>query len=185
MAGGRRRHETARPGRAAARGGRLREFCAGFELGSPRRRCARRVSLPMWLWGAHGSGKTHLLQAVCASAARSRRLFSPGPLARDCRQKRWPVSSAVACYASTMSMPSRAIRTGRGPYSDSSTKPPNCGTRLIFAAACRRAKRRGSLEDWRSRAAACVVYQLHELDDYGTHRGAAAARGAARPAIAR
>jgi len=23
---------------------------------------------PLWLWGAHGSGKTHLLQAVCAAA---------------------------------------------------------------------------------------------------------------------
>src|SRR5471030_2391518 len=24
---------------------------------------------PLWLWGAHGSGKTHLLQAACAGAA--------------------------------------------------------------------------------------------------------------------
>ena len=23
---------------------------------------------PVWLWGAHGTGKTHLLQAVCAAA---------------------------------------------------------------------------------------------------------------------
>jgi DnaA family protein len=41
------------------------------------------------------------------------------------------------------------------------------GTRLIFAA---RAAPRGidwSLQDWRSRAAACVVYQLRELDDAG------------------
>jgi DnaA family protein len=41
------------------------------------------------------------------------------------------------------------------------------GTRLIFAA---RAAPRGidwSLEDWRSRAAASVVYQLRDLDDAG------------------
>ena len=27
------------------------------------------ASAPLWLWGSDGSGKTHLLQAVCAAAA--------------------------------------------------------------------------------------------------------------------
>src|SRR5450432_1729312 len=30
---------------------------------------------PLWLWGAHGSGKTHLLQAVCADAGMSAAYF--------------------------------------------------------------------------------------------------------------
>jgi DnaA family protein len=30
---------------------------------------------PLWLWGAKGSGKTHLLQAVCASAGEAAAYF--------------------------------------------------------------------------------------------------------------
>jgi DnaA family protein len=41
------------------------------------------------------------------------------------------------------------------------------GTRLIFAAALAPRQLEWTLEDWRSRAAACVVYQLRELDDAG------------------
>ena len=26
------------------------------------------AATPLWLWGAHGTGKTHLLQAACAAA---------------------------------------------------------------------------------------------------------------------
>jgi DnaA-homolog protein len=40
-------------------------------------------------------------------------------------------------------------------------------TRLIFAAAAAPRQSGWSLEDWRSRAAACVVYQIRELDDEG------------------
>ena len=40
-------------------------------------------------------------------------------------------------------------------------------TRLIFAAAAPPRQPAWALEDWRSRAAACVVYQLRELDDEG------------------
>ena len=35
---------------------------------------------PLWLWGAAGSGKTHLLQAMCAAAPESAAYF---PLARS------------------------------------------------------------------------------------------------------
>jgi DnaA family protein len=41
------------------------------------------------------------------------------------------------------------------------------GTRLIFAAAAPPRQPDWRLEDWGSRAAACVVYQLRELDDDG------------------
>ncbi len=32
-------------------------------------------SAPVWLWGASGSGKTHLLQAVCAAAGETAAYF--------------------------------------------------------------------------------------------------------------
>jgi len=38
---------------------------------------------------------------------------------------------------------------------------------LIFAASVAPRQAAWILDDWRSRAAACVVYQLHELDDKG------------------
>jgi DnaA family protein len=41
------------------------------------------------------------------------------------------------------------------------------GSRLIFAAAAAPRQSPWLLEDWRSRAAACIVYQLRELDDGG------------------
>jgi DnaA family protein len=41
------------------------------------------------------------------------------------------------------------------------------GTKLIFAAAVAPRAINWHLEDWRSRAAACLVYQLQELDDTG------------------
>lgn len=33
---------------------------------------------PLWLWGARGSGKTHLLQAVCSAAGEGAAYFSLG-----------------------------------------------------------------------------------------------------------
>jgi len=33
-------------------------------------------ALPLWLWGARGSGKTHLLQAVCAAAGAAAAFFA-------------------------------------------------------------------------------------------------------------
>jgi DnaA family protein len=40
-------------------------------------------------------------------------------------------------------------------------------TRLIFAASAAPRSLPWRLDDWKSRAAACVVYQLHELDEHG------------------
>jgi DnaA family protein len=40
-------------------------------------------------------------------------------------------------------------------------------TRLVFAAGAAPRQLAWVLEDWRSRAAACVVYQLRDLDDAG------------------
>jgi DnaA-homolog protein len=52
-----------------------------FESFAPGQNCEVLTALrspgtsPLWLWGAHGSGKTHLLQAVCAGAGEAAAYF--------------------------------------------------------------------------------------------------------------
>ena len=123
-------------------------------------------ALPMWLWGAKGSGKTHLLQAACAAAGEAAAYF---PLDR------------------TFSLPPEALTGyGRSPVLCIDDVDQVAGdqhweralfslfneaaelrNRLIFAASVPPRQAAWVLDDWRSRAAACLVYQLHELDDAG------------------
>ena len=123
-------------------------------------------ALPMWLWGAKGSGKTHLLQAACAAAGEAAAYF---PLDR------------------TFSLPPEALAGyGRSPVLCIDDVDQVAGdqdweralfslfneaselhNRLIFAASVAPRHAAWVLDDWRSRAAACLVYQLHELDDAG------------------
>ncbi len=121
---------------------------------------------PMWLWGAHGSGKTHLLQAVCASAAGAAVYF---PLARSLGLPPEALAgferSRVLCLDDVDAVAGdqdweRALFRLFNEAAD-------LGTRIIFAAALPPRQAAWSLQDWRSRAAACVVYQLRELDDSG------------------
>jgi DnaA family protein len=121
---------------------------------------------PLWLWGSTGSGKTHLLQAVCAAAGESAAYF---PLSRS------------------LALPPEALagfeRTGVLCIDDADAvagdlaweralfrifnEAAELRTRLIFAATAPPRQPLWRLDDWRSRAAACVVYQLHDLDDAG------------------
>jgi DnaA family protein len=123
-------------------------------------------SAPLWLWGSGGSGKTHLLQAVCAAADAAAAYFPlerslalpPAALAgfENCRVL---CLDDVDAIAGDLQWEQALFRLFN--------EAAELGTRLIFAA---RAAPRGidwSLEDWRSRAAACVVYQLRDLDDAG------------------
>lgn len=122
-------------------------------------------SAPVWLWGSEGSGKTHLLQAVCAADAAAAYFplertpaLPPAALAgfENCRVL---CLDDVEAVAGDLKWEQALFRLFN--------EAAELGTRLIFAA---RAAPRGiewGLEDWRSRAAACVVYQLRELDDAG------------------
>jgi DnaA family protein len=143
--------------------------------------------VPLWLWGARGTGKTHLLQAMCAAAA-----ASPGT--------REPATGAPATGAPGDGPPAAYF-----PLQRALALPPEAlfgfescrvlclddvdavagdvgwerslfrlfneageqGSRLVFAAAAAPRQAAWVLDDWRSRAAACVVYQLRELDDAG------------------
>ncbi|HSY96397.1 MAG TPA: DnaA regulatory inactivator Hda [Steroidobacteraceae bacterium] len=121
---------------------------------------------PLWLWGAAGSGKTHLLQAVCAAAGESAAYF---PLARSLALPPEALAgferSAVLCIddadavAGDLAWEKALFRVFN--------EAAELRTRLIFAAAAPPRQAEWRLEDWRSRAAASVVYQLRELDDAG------------------
>ncbi len=121
---------------------------------------------PLWLWGAPGSGKTHLLQAVCAATGESAAYF---PLARSLALPPEALAgferSGVLCIddadavAGDLAWERALFRVFN--------EAAELRTRLIFAAAAPPRQAEWRLEDWRSRAAAGAVYQLRELDDAG------------------
>lgn len=123
-------------------------------------------TVPLWLWGASGSGKTHLLQAVCAAAGESTAYF---PLARPLALP----PEALAGFERTrvLCLDDVDAVAGDGDWERALfrlfNEAADLHTRLIFAAGAPPRQSDWCLEDWRSRAAACVVYQLHELDDDG------------------
>jgi DnaA family protein len=122
-------------------------------------------STPLWLWGSHGSGKTHLLQAVCAAAQTAAYLpldrsstLPPAALVgfESCRVL---CLDDVDAVAGDLVWEQALFRL----FNDAA----ELRTRLIFAAGAAPRQLPWSLDDWRSRAAACVVYQLRDLDDAG------------------
>jgi DnaA-homolog protein len=123
-------------------------------------------ALPLWLWGARGSGKTHLLQAACAAAGEAAAYF---PLDRAFSLP----PEALAGYERSRVLCIDDVDQVAGEQSWERAlfrlfnEAAELRTRLIFAAAVAPRQAAWVLEDWRSRAAACVVYQLHELDDAG------------------
>ena len=121
---------------------------------------------PMWLWGAHGSGKTHLLQAVCAAAGETAAYF---PLDRSLALP--PEALAGFERSGVLCLDDVDEVAGDQEWEQALFRLFNeaaeLRTRLIFAAAVAPRHAMWVLDDWRSRAAACVVYQLRELDDEG------------------
>jgi DnaA-homolog protein len=132
---------------------------------------------PLWLWGATGTGKTHLLQAVCAAAGDAPVASSPaaGPPAAY-----FPLDRSLALPPEALAGFERSrvlcvddVDAVAGDLAWEKAlfrlfnEAAELHTRLIFAAAAPPRQPDWRLEDWRSRAAACTVYQLRELDDEG------------------
>jgi DnaA-homolog protein len=124
------------------------------------------AAAPLWLWGAHGTGKTHLLQAACAAAGNAAAYF---PLDRSFALPPEAMSGFERNRLLCIDDVDRIA--GDGGWERALFRLFNeaaeLRTRLIFAAAVAPRQADWVLEDWRSRAAACVVYQLRELDDAG------------------
>ena len=123
-------------------------------------------SAPLWLWGAHGSGKTHLLQAVCAAAGGAAAYF---PL--DRRLNLPPEALAGFEHTAVLCLDDVEAVAGDLQWERALFRLFNDAadlrTRVVFAAGAPPRQIDWSLDDWRSRAQAGVVYQLRELDDAG------------------
>jgi DnaA-homolog protein len=123
-------------------------------------------SQPLWLWGAAGSGKTHLLQAVCAAAGETAAYF---PLNRNVGLPPAALLGFESC--GVLCLDDAAAVAGDPAWEEALFRLFNEALelqhRLIFAASAAPRQLAWSLEDWRSRAAACVVYQLRDLDEAG------------------
>jgi DnaA-homolog protein len=123
-------------------------------------------ALPVWLWGAPGSGKTHLLQAACAAAGEAAAYF---PLDRAVSL---PPEALAGYERSPVLCIDDVDQVAGDPDWERAlfrlfNEAGELRSRLIFAASVAPRQAPWVLDDWRSRAAACVVYQLHELDDEG------------------
>jgi DnaA family protein len=123
-------------------------------------------SVPLWLWGASGCGKTHLLQAVCAAAGETAAYF---PLDRTVALPPDALVGFESCRV--LCLDDVGAVAGDAAWEQALFRLFNeaaeLRTRLIFAAAAAPRRFCWQLDDWRSRAAACVVYQLHDLDEPG------------------
>jgi len=123
---------------------------------------------PLWIWGAHGSGKTHLLQATCAAAAGTGTgaYFSLDPALGLPPEALFGFERAEVLCVDDVDRIAGDEAWERALF-QLFNAAGELATRLIFAAAVAPRQIDWRLDDWRSRAAACVVYQLQELDDVG------------------
>jgi len=124
---------------------------------------------PLWLWGNRGCGKTHLLQAVCAAAGATGATAAYFPLDRSVALPPQALLGFESCrvlciddvdaVAGDLEWEQALFRL----FNEAS----ELHSRMIFAARSAPRQVEWRLDDWRSRAAACIVYQVRDLDETG------------------
>jgi len=124
-----------------------------------------RNTIPLWLWGARGSGKSHLLQAVCVAAGGSAAYLPLGPAGLPPEAVSGFERCRVLCLDDVDAV-AGDLKWERALFS-LFNDAADLGTRLIFSGAAAPRAIEWGLRDWRSRAGACVIYQLQELDEAG------------------
>jgi DnaA family protein len=120
---------------------------------------------PVWLWGARGSGKTHLLQAACAAAGSAAAAYFPVGDAQNLPPEALQgfASRGLLCIDDVDAI-AGDLHWERVLF-QLFNEALELRSRLIFASAAPPGALPWALGDWRSRAAACIVYQLRDLDD--------------------
>ncbi len=120
-----------------------------------------------WLWGAAGSGKSHLLQAACAAAAESNRLAAYLPMTQLAPMgpealSGWSGQDLVAVDELDVIVGERRFET---PLFTLYNELADQGGILLVASETPPASLEFSLPDLRSRLAAGAVFQLAALDE--------------------
>jgi DnaA-homolog protein len=124
---------------------------------------------PIWLFGPHGSGKTHLLQAMCAATDGPAAYFALGASEDAACLPPEAVRGFAECRVVCIDDVDRVAGDRAweealfGLFNEAQEAP----SRLVFAASAAPRRIDWLLDDWRSRAGACVVYQVKELDESG------------------
>jgi len=121
----------------------------------------------MWLYGAHGVGKTHLLQAICARAGERAEAAAYLPLRElpdataellsGCEELRWVCIDDVDRVMGDLVWERAFFRV----YTEFEDR----GGKLVFSAATTPAAMPIALPDLASRLNAAVILRLHELSD--------------------
>jgi DnaA family protein len=142
---------------------------------------------PVWLWGGAGCGKSHLLQALCAATAGPAAYLPARSIARGAALPAEALRGLADCGAVCVD----DVDAVAGNLDSEQAlfrlfnEAQESRSRLVFAAAAAPRGIAWRLDDWRSRAASCVVYHVRELDEAGRARALelrAAQRGLKLPA---
>lgn len=138
------------------------EAVAGLKL-----LAAGRAGTGVWLWGEHGSGRSHLLQAVCAEASRHGRTALYLPLAqvtRDPAVLDGLEGGVVALDDIEHWLGDAELEAALvGLYQ----RQLDCAGSLLAAAGTTAARLEFSVADLASRLRALASYHLQPLDDAG------------------